>query len=220
VLVTFDLFSALLDSRAGASAFLGALAAERGWPAPGAEVYDDWDRRNKGLQRDVTGWRTFRQLSTEALTRTYAALTLAGDPDQDAAALLASVGRWPLWPDVAEGLPAVARAHDAGILSNVDDDIFARSQVAPLVDGQLVLTSERLRAYKPSPAIYQRARAAARDGRHVHVATSARDVAGSVAAGSDVIRLVRPGHVMPAGGPVPPHVVSSVGEVADLLDGR
>jgi hypothetical protein len=49
------------------------------------------------------------------------------------------------------------------------------------------------------------------------VATSARDVRGAMAAGSDVIRLVRPGHDAPVGGPAPRLVASSMGEVAELL---
>jgi 2-haloalkanoic acid dehalogenase type II len=217
LLVTFDLFSALLDSRTGASAVLGTLARRRGWPLQGADVYDDWDRRNKQLQRDVTGWRSFRRLSTDALAGTFAALGLAGDPEEDAAVLLESVGSWPMWPGVAEGLSSLADLYDVGILSNVDDGIFAHTQVAGLVDDDYVLTSERLRAYKPSTAIYRRAREAARGGRHVHVATSARDVRGAVDAGSEVIRLIRRGHDLPAGGPAPQHQASSLSEVAELL---
>lgn len=217
MLVTFDLFSALLDSRTGASAVLDALARQRRWPLPGAQVYDDWDRRGKQLQRDVTRWRSFRQLSGDALAQTFAALGLAGDPEQDATTLLESVGSWPLWPDSAQGLSAASVPYDVGILSNVDDEIFARTQVAPLVDDAYALTSERLRAYKPSPVIYRRARETARGGRHVHVATSARDVRGAVEAGSDVIRLSRPGHHAPADGPLPRHQASSMAEVAELL---
>ena len=219
MLVTFDLFSALLDSRAGASAIFDSLARHRGWPRRGTDVYDNWDRRSKRLQREVTGWRTFRQLSADALAGTYAALRLAGDPQQDAAVLLQSVGSWPTWPDVTGGLPAVAALYDVGILSNVDDEVFARTQVAPLVDAGYVLTSERLRAYKPSPVLYRRARKAARGGRHVHVATSARDVRGAIEAGTDVIRLVRPGHDAPDG-PAPPRVALSLADVAGLLAGH
>jgi 2-haloalkanoic acid dehalogenase type II len=217
VLVTFDLFSALLDSRTGASAVLGIMARQRGWAWRGTDVYDDWDRRNKRLQRDVTGWRSFSSLSADALAGTYGALGLAGDPRRDAAVLLESAGGWPLWPDVAAGLRSAAVLYQVGILSNVDDAVFARTQVAPLVDDKYVLTSERLRAYKPAPLIYRRARDAARGGGHVHVATSARDVRGAMAAGSDVIRLVRPGHDAPDGGPGPRLVAASMGEVAELL---
>lgn len=221
MLVTFDLFSALLDSRAGASAVLDTMARERGWSRSGTEVYDDWDRRNKQLQRDMpdgaADWRSFRQLSAEALDGTFTALGLAGYPRTDAVVLLDSVGSWPMWPDVIEGLRSLSGHYDVGILSNVDDEVFARTTVAALVDDAYVLTSERLRAYKPSALIYRRARESSRGTRHVHVATSARDVRGSIAAGSDVIRLVRPGHDAPADGPEPRYLASSMSDVAELL---
>jgi 2-haloacid dehalogenase len=217
VLVTFDLFSALLDSRTGASVVFDRLAGQRGWSRRGTEVYDDWDRRNKQLQRDVVGWRSFRQLSADALAITYTALGLAGSPHHDEAGLLESVGTWPTWPDVVEGLRSMGRRHRVGILSNVDGEVFARTPVAPLVDDDYVLTSERLRAYKPSPVIYHRAREAARGARYVHVATSARDVRGGLGAAIDVIRLIRPGRSATDGGPVPRHVASSLSDVADLL---
>jgi 2-haloacid dehalogenase len=217
VLVTFDLFSALLDSRTGASTVFDRLAGERGWSRPGTEVYDDWDRRNRQLQRDVTGWRSFRQLSADALAGTYATLGLSGDPQHDAAGLLESAGTWPTWPDVADGLRAVGRRHQVGILSNVDDEVFARTLVAPLVDDDYVLTSERLHAYKPSPVIYRQAREAARGAPYVHVATSARDVRGALEAAIDVIRLIRPGHSAPSDGLAPSHVASSLNDVAGLL---
>jgi 2-haloacid dehalogenase len=220
VLVTFDLFSALLDSRTGASVFFDRLAGQRGWSRPGTEVYDDWDRRNKQLQRDVVGWRSFRQLSADALAGTYATLGLTGNPQQDAAGLLASAGTWPMWPDVTEGLRSVGRQHRVGILSNVDGEVFIRTPVAPLIDDDYVLTSERLHAYKPSPVIYHRARDAARGARYVHVATSVRDVRGGLEAAIDVIRLIRPGHSAPDGGPAPRHVASSLSDVADLLTTR
>ena len=88
--------------------------------------------------------------------------------------------------------PRLAAGHRIGILSNVDDDVFARTRVAPLVADDDVLTSERLRAYKPHPDIYRRARERA-GGALLHVATSARDVRGALAAGLDVVRLRRPG---------------------------
>lgn len=81
---------------------------------------------------------------------------------------------WPLWPDVAGGLPRLARVARVGLLSNVDDALFARTAAAPLVDPEVALTSEQLGVYKPHPEIYLRAKA--RLGDLVHVPTSARDV--------------------------------------------
>ena len=87
-----------------------------------------------------------------------------------------------------------------GVLSNVDDDVFARTRVAPLVDDDAVLTSQRLAAYKPHPELYRRALERA-DGGLLHVASSARDVRGALEAGIEVVRLRRPGHAPDPDGP-------------------
>jgi 2-haloacid dehalogenase len=220
VLVTFDLFSALLDSRTGASRALGDIAREHGWDVDGGRLYDLWDAHNKASQRDLDHWVPFAEHSRRALAATYVELRRAADADTDTEYLLASVADWPLWPDVAERLPALAATHRVGVLSNVDDAVFARTRVARFVGAVMadddVLTSERLRAYKPHPEIYLRARDRA-GGALVHVATSARDVAGALAAGVEVIRLRRPGHELPPGTPAPEHEVDEVAAVADVL---
>jgi 2-haloalkanoic acid dehalogenase type II len=214
--ITFDLFSALIDSRTGASRVLTGIAAEHGWRLDGERLYDEWDRRNKASQRDEPEWMPFAEHCTRSLAATYDDLGLTGRPAADAAVLLGSVSGWPLWPDVAEGLPALARRHRVGILSNVDDDVFARTQVAALVHDDAVLTSERLRAYKPHPEIYRRARDRA-GGQLLHVATSARDVRGALEAGIDVVRLRRPGHHLDPDGPAPTREAADLAELGPLL---
>ena len=215
-LVTFDLFSALVDSRTGASAVLGGLAADRGWPVDGARLYDEWDRRNKASQRDEPEWVPFAEHCRRALAAAYADLGLDGDATADARLLNESVGEWPLWPDVASQLPELGRWHRVGVLSNVDDEIFARTQAAALVDDAAVLTSERLRAYKPAPELYLRARERA-GGQLTHVATSARDVRGALEAGLTVVRLRRPGHELDPAGPAPRDEATDVRGVGLLL---
>ena len=216
MLVTFDLFSALVDSRTGGSAVLDRLAAERGWTVDGGRLYDEWDRRNKASQRDETAWLPFAEHCRRALAATYAELGLDGDATADARRLNESVGDWPLWPDVASQLPELARRQRVGVLSNVDDAIFARTGVAALVDDAAVLTSERLRAYKPAPELYHRALERA-GGELTHVATSARDVRGALEAGIRVVRLRRPGHQLDPAGPSPRDEAVDVRGVGDLL---
>ncbi|MGY1689037.1 haloacid dehalogenase [Geodermatophilus sp. SYSU D01105] len=210
-LVTVDLFSALIDSRTGGSAALALITG-----ADGGALYDAWDAANKASQRDEPTWVPFAEHSRRALTTAYAQLGVDRDADADTTALLASVGDWPLWPDVETGLAALAELARVGVLSNVDDAVFARTRVAGLVDDAAVLTSERLRAYKPGAAIYRRALDRA-GGRLVHVATSARDVRGALAAGIDVVRLRRPGHTLDPQGGTPRREAGDLPEAARLL---
>jgi 2-haloacid dehalogenase len=222
--VTFDLFSALIDARAGGSAALSAITAGHGWDVDGTDLYDDWDARNKAGQKDTpvddgAPWVSFAEHCRRALAAAYAARGLPEDAAAgDTRALLATLPDWPLWPDVAAALPLVARQHRVGVLSNVDDDLFARTRVAPLVaelsDPDAVLTSQRLRAYKPHPQLYRRA---AEAGVDVHVPASARDTRGALEAGLAVVRVQRPGHRVDPDGPQPQHEVTDLAELPDVL---
>jgi len=219
-LVTFDLFSALIDSRTGGAAAFDGIAAEHGWDVPGVDLYDDWDARNKASQKDGrhdndARWVPFAEHCRTALAATYAHRGLDADADADVQVLLASLPRWPLWPDVETALPAVGRSHRVGVLSNVDDDLFARTRAAALVDDDAVLTSQRLRAYKPHPELYLRARDA---GVAVHVPASARDTRGALEAGLSVVRVRRPGHRVDPAGPQPQHEVTDLAELPAVLD--
>jgi 2-haloacid dehalogenase len=219
--VTLDLFSALVDSRTGGTTALARIAAGRGWDVDPGTLYDRWDALNKASQRDLPTWVPFTEHSARAMAAAQAQLGLAGDPGAAAAELLASVGNWPLWPDVAEGLPALAARYRVGILSNVDDVVLARTGVGALVGGPVdataVLTSQRLGAYKPAPEMYRRAQERA-GGRLTHVATSARDVRGALEAGLDVVRLRRPGHQLDPAGPRPAVQAADLHDLITALD--
>ncbi|MDO9380654.1 MAG: hypothetical protein Q7T56_17550 [Nocardioidaceae bacterium] len=217
MIVTFDLFSALTDSRTGGTAAL--VAAGRSETGAGA-LYDAWDARNKALQAACTTWESFHDLSLQALGWAYAEHGVEADAAADLAALEASVPTWPLWPDVAEGVAAVARSGArVGLLSNVDDDLCRRTRGHALVDPDLALTSERLGAYKPGVQIYRLARQVAADAGHelVHVAASARDVRGAQEAGLRTVRLARRGHRVDPDGPVPDHVVDDARDLPGVL---
>lgn len=217
--VTFDLFSALIDSRTGGSAAFERLARTRGWPLSGAVLYDVWDVRNKQVQRRCRDWVPYLDLARAALAETFAHLGLAGDAEDDVATLLGSLPDWPLWQDVTHVLPVLARQYRIGLLSNVDVLLLNRTRAASLVDPALALTSERLQAYKPDPRFYQRARTAL--GPMVHVASSVRDVRGALEAGTPVVRLRREGHGLDPDGPAPQHDVAHArylpAAVADAL---
>lgn len=214
--VTFDVFSALIDSRVGGSAFFSDRAASSGWLVPGSRVYDAWDATNKAFHARPGPWRPFAELAEAALADVYRDLGLVGDVAADCRDLLAGMPLWPLWPDVdANGLRRVSRR--LGLLTNIDDVLLAGTTPLGLgcFDPGLILTSERLGSYKPAPVFYSRARSML--GPVVHVASSARDVRGALEAGLPCVRLARPGHRVDTDGPTPEHVVDSVSQLPSAV---
>jgi len=214
--VTFDLFSALINSRSGGAAAFDRIGSMRDWRVTGADVYDGWDLRNKEAQRACSGWVPYVDLARAALVDTYVALGLNGHPGEDLDAVLATLPDWPLWPDVEQALPELGRKYRLGLLSNVDDELFRRTRALSYIDLGLAMTSERLRMYKPDRRIYLDADAAV--GPIVHVATSARDVRGAVEAGIAVVRLQRPGHHLDPEGPRPSYEAAGIADLLECVD--
>ena len=211
--VTFDVYSALVDSATGGSRAFAALAEQRGWDADPHAAYARWDAICKTLQREVDEYVSFRSLAEQAMADLQHELGLAGDPHVDAEALLDTVSAWPHYDDVPEAIADVAASHDVAALTNIDDDLFARTDTGWRF--HTAITSERARCYKPHAGIYRFA--LEHLGPLVHVAASARDVRGSLEAGLDVVRVVRPGHQLDPDGPVPRWVVDDLRELPAVL---
>ncbi|MEI7432382.1 MAG: HAD-IA family hydrolase [Betaproteobacteria bacterium] len=218
MIVTFDLFSAMTNSRSGGSNTFGKLAMSHGWDIKGELLYDCWDAHNKAGQRTATPPASFHDLSLQALNQAYIDLGLSTSTiEADMTTLEESVANWPLWPDIASAVHKIAEYARVGILSNVDNRLARRTQGFGLIDPELALTSQRLGAYKPNPAIYHAAIATVAPEKLVHVAASARDVRGALEAGITVVRLARPGHTLDPEGPKPHLEVEDAADLVHLL---
>jgi 2-haloacid dehalogenase len=65
--------------------------------------------------------------------------------------LVESIGRWPAFPDTTASLAALKVRYDLWILSNIDDDLFARTSPSLGVAMDGLVTAQQIRSYKPSP---------------------------------------------------------------------
>ncbi|WP_426517444.1 hypothetical protein ACPPVQ_00310 [Diaminobutyricibacter sp. McL0618] len=216
--MTFDVFSALTDSRTGGSQFFSGLVAARGWDVTPIELFDQWDRLNKELHRTERAWSSFTELSRRALGSVYSEAGLpARDAGRDSDALLESMADWPLWPDVSVSTLSAVGVNRLGLLSNIDDALLKQTAAQRLgvFDQHLIVTSERMRAYKPNRSLYERAGELL--GDYTHIASSARDVRGALSAGIPCIRLARAGHHIDPEGPTPPLTAESIPDLRALL---
>jgi 2-haloacid dehalogenase len=213
--VTFDVYSALIDSRTGGTMALARYAAEHGeFGVDPEELFVAWDRRNKQLHRLTDDFEPFRVLAHTAMRD----VVDQADRPLDAAAvtdhLLASMHRWPPWPDVEDGLRAVAAEHRIGMVSNIDDDLLEATAICPWVTERV--TSQGAQSYKPHAGLYRAAQE--RFGFDlVHVPASARDTRGALEAGLRVVRVRREGHHLDPDGPRPTYEVDDLRELPAVL---
>jgi 2-haloacid dehalogenase len=61
-----------------------------------------------------------------------------------------SVGDWPAFPDSPAALARMKDRFKLGVITNFDDDLFARSNARLGVEFDWVITAEQVGAYKPS----------------------------------------------------------------------
>ncbi len=166
--VTFDCFGTLVDWLSGFSAILTPLFGNRTM-----DVVRAYDRFERALEVE-TPHRLYKDVLTAGLLRAAEAVGVPVSESQ-ARRLPREWGTMPVFAD-AEPMLAALRAEGCqlAVLTNCDEDLFAATQRAFRVSFDLVVTAERVRDYKPSPAHFRyfSRMSGAKDGEWVHVANS------------------------------------------------
>jgi 2-haloacid dehalogenase len=166
--VTFDCFGTLVDWHAGFDAILRPLFGDR--TPQVVAVYHRFER----LLEQETPHRLYKDVLATGLLR---AAEEVGTPLSDSQ-VLALPERWGTQPVFDDVEPMLAALRAAGcrlaVLTNCDDDLFERTERGFRSPFDLVVTAERVLAYKPSLTHFRHfARVSGvREGDWVHVANS------------------------------------------------
>jgi 2-haloacid dehalogenase len=143
--LTFDCYGTLIDWERGILAALPAGLDGEAALAAFAELESELEAGPYLRYRDV-------------LARCYDGLAerfgLAPD-GRDAFA--DSVGDWPAFPDSPAALARLKDRFKLGVITNCDDDLFARSNALLGVEFGYVITAEQVGAYKPSTRGFEEA---------------------------------------------------------------
>jgi 2-haloacid dehalogenase len=213
--LTFDCYGTLIDWERG---ILTALRP--GLDRHGVVLSDDaalelYGELESAAEREP--YRPYRALLATVMDGFGARLGFVPSADERAA-LAASVGDWPPFPDTVEALRALADRYRLVILSNIDDDLFARSARHLGVEFAAVVTAQQVGSYKPDPrnfrALLERLDTA--PDRVLHVAQSLfHDIAPANALGLTTVWVNRR-HDRPGSGATPPATAHPNLEVDDL----
>jgi 2-haloacid dehalogenase len=149
--LTFDCYGTLIDWETGIAAALRAARPE-GWPASRDQLLERFAVHEAPAERGAyLPYREVLARSIRGIADDYGV-----DVTDDAVdRFSASVGDWPPFPDSTDALRRLAARFRLAVITNCDDDLFARSNERLGVRFDWVVTAERARSYKPSPRHFE-----------------------------------------------------------------
>lgn len=245
-LLTFDCYGTLVDWEAGIIAAVRDVCASHGAVSGAAhgKLPDPAHREDRAAAPAIPSdaailaafgaaehvvqaerYRTYREVL--ALTLDRMGHTLGFRPTStECDAFAASVGSWPPFPDTVDALGRLATRYRLGIVSNVDDDLFAETATNLGTDFDWIVTAQQVGSYKPAPTHFEQM--ATRSGipvdRTLHVAQSLfHDIGPASALGYATVHVNRPSRAggtgaTPPADAQPDATVSDMTGVAQLLE--
>jgi 2-haloacid dehalogenase len=146
--LTFDCYGTLIDWEAGILAGLRRVLGPRGVEPPDDELLAAYAAFE--AEAEAGPYRRYREILGDGLHRVAARYGIEAD-DREAAAFGDSVGDWPAFPDSAATLARLHERFRLGVITNCDDDLFARSAARLATRFDWVVTAQAAGSYKPNP---------------------------------------------------------------------
>ena len=213
--LTFDCYGTLIDWERGILAALRPMLDRHAIALSDDQILEYFGELESAAERGP--YRRYRDVLATVMDGFGARLGFAPSADERAA-LAASVGDWPPFPDTVAALQTLARRFRLVILSNIDDDLFAGSAKRLGVTFAAVITAEQIGSYKPDPQNFRTLieRLDIASERILHVAQSLfHDIAPANALGLTTVWVNRR-HDRPGSGATPPATARPDLEVPDM----
>lgn len=169
--LTFDCYGTLIDWESGILAALRPILQ-----AQGRKLNDEGILELYGVleaQEEAGEYRPYSDILQLVIMKMGARLVFTPDAKQ-VRALVDSIGDWLPFSDTVAALRRLKLRYKLGIISNVDDDLFARTAKQLEVPFDAVITAQQARSYKPSIRNFELALESIGEpaGRVLHVAQS------------------------------------------------
>jgi 2-haloacid dehalogenase len=145
--LTFDCYGTLIDWEAGILAALRRVLGAHGVDRPDDELLEAFAAIE--APAEAGPYRTYREILATCVTGVAAGLGVEPDP-AEVTAFADSVGDWPAFPDSSAALTRLRERFRLGVITNCDDDLFARSATRLGTEFDWVVTAQQAGSYKPS----------------------------------------------------------------------
>jgi 2-haloalkanoic acid dehalogenase type II len=169
--VTFDCYGTLIDWETGIREAFARAAASDGVTLAPTDLLAAYAEVEPAVETEA--YRSYRDVLGETTSRV--AQRLGWRLPEDRRSFLAeSLPSWRPFPDTNPALRRLAAAGcRLGILSNIDDDLLAKTRRLLEVPFEPIVTAAQVRSYKPAPGHFLEARRRLGPGvRWLHAAQS------------------------------------------------
>jgi 2-haloacid dehalogenase len=217
-LITFDCYGTLIDWENGMLAALRPLLSRDGRHVPDIQILELYGEIEAELEAGP--YLPYRQILAQAAQELGRRTGIEVSAEQGRA-FADSLTRWKPFMDTVVALQSMARRFRLGIISNVDDDLFAetRKKLAP-VAFDFVVTAQQVQSYKPSLRNFEEAvrRSGLSKEQILHAGQSLyHDVAPANALGIRNVWVNRPS-IRPGAGAARPGTATPTYEVRNLAE--
>jgi 2-haloacid dehalogenase len=145
--LTFDCYGTLIDWETGLLSTLLPILADHGVGADAADLLAHYAELESAAEQGA--YAPYRQLLM-ALLRALGERLGFTPSEGEQSRFAEAVGDWPPFADTRAALKALKRRFRLAIISNTDDDLFARTNRKLDVDFDWIVTAQQVRSYKPS----------------------------------------------------------------------
>jgi 2-haloacid dehalogenase len=150
--LTFDCYGTLIDWESGIVTALRAVLEPRGVAADDDALLE----RYAGFEAAAESGQYLRYREVLARALRGVCGTFGTEPtDEEVARFSESVGDWPAFEDAGPALARLAQRFKLGVITNCDDDLFARSNERLGVSFDWIVTAQQVGSYKPSPRNFE-----------------------------------------------------------------
>jgi 2-haloacid dehalogenase len=145
--ITFDCYGTLIDWEAGILPTLRSVLGNHGCEISDSEILELYGEFEADAESGA--YQNYKEV-LRSVVRAFAARLQFDASPAETDSLPESVGSWPPFPDTVTALRSLKQRYKLAIISNIDDDLFAKTRRLLGVEFDAVITAEHARSYKPS----------------------------------------------------------------------
>jgi 2-haloacid dehalogenase len=152
--ISFDCYGTLIDWRSGVLKAIRLIVEDYHVIPSDEELFSLFFRADQEMKQRP--YQSYRKVLREQMRLMAKWLYLNLHPD-DLDCLVRSLPSWEPFPDTIESLKTLQQWYRLAILSNIDDDLFSKTNEWLQVKFDRIITAQQLQSYKPKPAHFEKA---------------------------------------------------------------